>query len=50
MVLDGRLCSVVLNLVSFLSMRKFYRANIELSKSEGEFVTMLYEALNQEDV
>jgi hypothetical protein len=31
-------------------MLKVYSANIDLGTSEGEFVTMLYVALNQEDV
>jgi hypothetical protein len=31
-------------------MRKVYFANIDLGTSEGEIVTMLYVALNQEDV
>ena len=39
-----------LNLFSFLSMRKVYSANIDLSAGESEFVTMLYVKLNQEDV
>jgi len=31
-------------------MREVYSANIDLGTSEGEFVTMLYVALNQEDL